>query len=175
MAAANGTLFADEGALQTLVIGSRGLPELIARVCVVGTSSTKITSKQIREILDINWGAPILRFWLTLITNEQPDAQLPLPGPLQLEKAATHSRFVLSELLGILRTGAVGGSGEPALRLADEALLHDVLRALRQKAEIARLRPESLIAHLAETIRQDDFTGEGSFVEFERAIRAKLR
>ena len=175
MAAANAIHFADDAALETLVIGSRGLPKLIANVCAASLHSQGLTAQQVRQILDIDWGAPIMRFWQALLTTDVNESRSDGEERLKVAKVATYSRFVLSELMGVLRSGQIGCSGEPALRLASGELLDALLHALRRRAELARLSPELLLAKLGEAIRQDDFADVRGSAELESILRTVLR
>lgn len=172
MATANELRFADDTALETLVVGSRGLPKLIASVCSASHDANEVTACRVRRILDIDWGAPILRYWLSLLTGE-PSASEPIyEGQLIPKEAAIYSRFVVSELLGAIRAGRLFCVGEPALCLADGELFRDLVHALGQKAKSMQLPPEWLLAKAGEVIGRDDFTDEFGVVECNRMLRA---
>jgi len=167
MMAGSGIGFADDHAIETLVIGSRGFPKRVADACAASQGFSVVTAAQVRQALGIDWGTPLLEFWLSLFTNGQ---SIPVPSD-----AAHKSRFVLSELLGCLRVGRRGGSREPALSLVDEKLIHGLLHEVRQKAEAMLLPPEVLLSDLGEVIRQDDFDGAIGPIELQGSLRAKLR
>jgi len=154
--AANEIAFEQEDAFATFVIGSGGLPERIADACTAIRGADKASVRQVRRALKIDWGEPILRVWRDLLKGNRLDWSA-LQLELEDNSVAICSRFVLTEVLGVLRTGHSGGSGEPALRLPDEDLIRGVVMAVEDIARKGRLSPAGLVEKLSEVFDQDNF------------------
>lgn len=160
-------------AFEAIVVGARGLPSRLVDACLALKASSPASKQDVLRALHLEWGAPMLQLWQEILAGSFPPSLL--DGEILGRKVAIYSRFVFAEVLGALRSGNCGASGEPALSLAGEDAVRRLTVEFKKKADDFAVSPEVLLSDLSDVFRIDDFAYPAGVQDLSRAVRMVLQ
>ncbi|AXK82277.1 AAA family ATPase [Pseudolabrys taiwanensis] len=176
MLSARGNVRLDDDAFDSFVVGSRGLPGLIAHALDSLSNDANVDARHIRQIFDIDWADSAGSYWLKLFerspNEEQRDS---FSTDFPIATLVSRLRGVWARLYASMVNSRPIRFDEPALHFLDEALLQRLCQHLKERAFRKKQGVMALWSDIAGVLLQENFADEGGRCLLEREVAALIR
>ena len=175
MLSARGNVRLDDDAFDSFVVGSRGLPGLIAHALDSLSNAANVDARHIRRIFGIDWANSAGSYWLKLFErspNEEQQDSFSTDFPIAT--LVSRLRGVWARLYASMVNSRPIRFDEPALSFLDEAILQRLRQLLNERALRKKQHVMALWSDIADVLLQENFADEGGRCLLEREIVALI-